>query len=79
MTKTLTANFTAPGYSPEMVKARYVRMSIRGDRFEFCEVGENGYDIRQGVVNDPSIIPAEIRALAEQRRNDAFRYVEWPM
>ena len=76
----LTATFTAKGYTPEMVKTRYVRMSILCDRFEFCEVGEDRrYDLRQGVVNDPSIIPVEIRALAEQRRNDAFRYVEWPL
>lgn len=76
----LTATFTAQGYTPEMVKTRYVRISISGDRFEFCEVGEDRrYDLRQGVVNDPSIIPAEIRTLAEQLRNAAFQYVEWPL
>ena len=71
--------FVSPDYSPEKVKSRYVRFSPRFNAFHFCEVGEDSrYDIRQGVVIDPSIIPEEIQTQAKEMQNKMFGYVVWP-
>ncbi len=65
-------------YSPDAVKARYVRKPLTGEDFQFCEVGEDRrYDLRQGIVS-ASEIPEGVAMNAYAMMGQAFSYVEWP-
>lgn len=77
--KQIQVTCVSPNYSPDKVVTRYVRLNAFGTEYQFCEVGEDSrYNIRSGVVIDPSIIPEEIKAKAKELQLQAFGYVVWP-
>lgn len=43
----MEATFTAKGYRPGQVRARYVRANVKGGDYSWCEVGDDRrYDLR---------------------------------
>jgi len=76
---TITPAFTAAGYAPEQVRARYVGKWTVDGPFRFCEVGDDRrYDIRQGTV-DADDLPESVRLAAEARAGYIPCYVDWPL
>lgn len=66
-------------YKPELVINRYVRRCPVGEVYMFCEVGNDSrYDLRQGRVYSIDL-PVDVRNAADEKRNQAFGYVHWPI
>lgn len=69
----MEVTFTAKGYQPGAVLARYVRANVKGGDYSWCEVGDDRrYDLRQGLVAD------DIRVAADKLRGTWPGYVDWP-
>lgn len=74
----ITVTFTAPQYSPNKVRRRYVRAEVAFDGYRWCEVGDDKrYDIRQGTC-DTADLPDDVRRAADALRGQTFAYVDWP-
>ncbi|HRO04363.1 MAG TPA: hypothetical protein PLS69_12240 [Terricaulis sp.] len=66
-------------YTPEAVKARYVRFDRSEGVFRFCDVGaDRRYDLRQGIVSE-CMLPADVASAARERAGYYPAYVAWPL
>lgn len=65
-------------YAPEKVTKRYVRRSSAAGGYDFCEVGEERLDIRQGTV-EPDEFPEAVRTAADELFKTSSAYVDWPL
>lgn len=64
-------------YSPGKVTSRFVRASLIGDDYCWCEVDSGGYTLRSGDV-DGAALPADVRQAADALRLMWPNYVRWP-
>lgn len=75
----MEVTFTAKGYQPGAVLARYVRANVKGGDYSWCEVGtDRRYDLRQGIVAAEEL-PEPIKAAADKLRGTWPGYVDWPL
>lgn len=74
----MNVTYSSRDYAPDHVRKRYVKHDD-GDRFRWCEVGDDRrYDLRQGSV-DADELPPEIAAAARAAAGICPRYVDWPL
>jgi hypothetical protein len=72
----METTYQADGYSPDLVRARYVRAA--NGSYRFCEVGDDRrYDLRQGIV-EPSELSMAVRRKACALEGHAYGWVTWP-
>ncbi len=74
----MRVTYQSRAYRSEDVRARYVRISSDGSRFQWCEVGtDRWYDMRQGEC-DESDVPEDVRDKCRALQGQAFAYVAMP-
>lgn len=72
----ITVKNKSKDYSPDQVKAAYVRYCKSDDKYIFCETTfDHGYDIRQGEI-DVSLVPGDIQARAKELAGTWPSYVQ---